>query len=274
MTTPRGPLARVWGTGVGRILMQAISNGSYSYLMRRVDDDVLFLNWSYEEDPPMGLPLDPADEPDRYPIQLYYATATQATDLAGQQVLEAGCGRGGGASYLTRTLRPASYVGLDISATGVEFCRRRHQVPGLEFVAGNAEDLPFPAESFDAVINIESSQCYAHFDRFLHEVARVLRPGGVLLYADVRRCAECARWEAALHTAPGLLVVSWREANAEVLRGMEANTARWQTVADQLAPRFLRPLIRQAVPGRGSSYWRTLNHRKASYRFYCLAKAT
>jgi hypothetical protein len=33
-------------------------------------DDVQFLNWGYEEDPPLGLPLDASDEPNRRKIFL------------------------------------------------------------------------------------------------------------------------------------------------------------------------------------------------------------
>ena len=93
-------------------------------------DDVVFLNWGYEEDPPLGLPLDESDEPNRYSIQLYHQTATQ-TDISGKKVLECSSGHGGGASYLTRTLKPASYTGLDFNAAGVEFCKERHNLPGV-----------------------------------------------------------------------------------------------------------------------------------------------
>src|ERR1700748_881050 len=58
----------------------------YPLMTKRLhnQDDVQFLNWGYEEDPPLGLPLDPADEPNRYSIQLYHQTATQdGVDLAG-----------------------------------------------------------------------------------------------------------------------------------------------------------------------------------------------
>ncbi len=207
----------------------------YPYLTGRVGDDVVFLNYGYEEDPPLGLALDAADEPERYPIQLYHVTATQAGGLAGKSVLEVGCGHGGGASFLTRTMDPASYVGLDANAAGVAFCRRRHQVSRLEFVHGNAENLPFPAESFDAVINVESAHCYPHFDRFLAEVARVLRPGGALLYADVRQRLDwVSRAEPALNSAPGLPVVSWRPIDAEVLRGMTLNSQPHARVDEEL----------------------------------------
>jgi ubiquinone/menaquinone biosynthesis C-methylase UbiE len=256
-----------------RKLMQAFHQRFYSRLTRRAGDDVLFMNWSYEQDPPMALPLDAANEPNRYPIQLYHATATQADGLAGMRVLEVGCGRGGGASYLTRALNPESYVGLDLNAAGIEFCRRRHHLPGLGFVQGNAEDLPFPGESFDAVINVESSHCYPHFDRFLDEVGRVLRPDGMFLYADVRRQSECAQWEAALADARGLRVVSRRDINAEVLRGMELNSAQMEAVMEALAPRFLRRQARKGAPARGSVIYQNLESGYVSYRMYCLTKA-
>ncbi len=83
---------------------------------------------------------------------------------------EVSCGHGGGASYLTRTLRPASYTGLDLNEAGIAFCRTRHHVPGLDFVQGDAENLPFDAQSFDAVINIEAAHLYPQFRRFLAEV--------------------------------------------------------------------------------------------------------
>ena len=177
-------------------------------------DDVVFLNIGYEEDPPMALPLAESDEPNRFHIQLYHRIATQA-DLSGKRVLEVGCGHGGGASYLMRTLRPASYTGLDLNRAGIAFCRKRHNLLGVDFVHGDAEKLPFPDQSFDAVINVESSAAYPHFSRFLAEVARVLRPGGHFLYADLRPRDSIAEWEAALAGAP-MRMLSHEDINAQV----------------------------------------------------------
>lgn len=264
---------RAFATRPMRTLSNEAQKLFFSYLTRRVGDDVLFMNWSYEEDPPLALPLDTVDEPNRYPIQLYHCTAIQAGGLAGKRVLEVGCGRGGGASYLTRALGPASYVGLDLNKAGIEFCRRRHHLPGLEFVHGDAEDLPFPSESFDALINIESSHCYPHFDRFLNEVARVLRPGGSFLYADMRPRFECAQWEAALADAQGLRLVSMRDINAEVLRGMVLNSSQMEMVMESLVPRFLRRQARKGAPARGSVIHQSMESGRLSYRMYCIARA-
>jgi len=242
----------------------------YGYLSRHAADDVIFLNCAYEEDPPMAIPLEPADEPYRHSIQLYHATATQNGSLTDKQILEVGCGHGGGASYLTRTFKPASYTGLDLNSAGIEFCRHRHQLPGLDFVQGHAENLPFAPESFDAVINVESSHCYPHFDRFLSEVKRVLRPGGTFLYTDVRQSFQYDQWEAELNGS-GMRIESEREISAEVLRGMELNTPAWETVWDRYAPRLVRPVSH--APIKGETLYRDIESGNQSYRMYCLTKA-
>src|SRR3954469_8967229 len=137
-------------------LSQKCQKYIYTTVTRRLGtDEILFLNWGYEEDPPMDAPLSASDEPNRYCIQLYHRTATQ-TDLSGKKVLEVSCGHGGGGAYLVETLHPAAYTGLDFNPDGIAFAQRRHHLPGLDFVHGDAEDLPFPDESFDAVLNVEA----------------------------------------------------------------------------------------------------------------------
>ncbi|MGB8390298.1 phthiotriol/phenolphthiotriol dimycocerosates methyltransferase [Mycobacterium sp.] len=233
--------------------------------------DVVFLNFGYEEDPPMSLPLAASDEPNRACIQLYHRTATQV-DLSGKRVQEVGCGHGGGASYLVRTLHPASYTGLDLNQAAIAFCRKRHNLPGLDFVQGNAENLPFPDQSFDAVINIESAANYPHFRRFLAEVARVLRPGGHFLSADVRGQELVADWEAALADTP-MRQLSRRVINAEVLRGTEKNSQQWLDLIDRLVPVFLRRVARKTGGALISKSYGKFQSGEESYRMYSFSKA-
>jgi ubiquinone/menaquinone biosynthesis C-methylase UbiE len=232
----------------------------YPFITRISGDDLVFINWGYEEDPPMALPLEGSDEPNRFPIQLYHRTATQV-DLKGKKVLEVSCGHGGGASYLVRTLGPASYTGLDLNSAGVDSCRKRHQLPGLDFVQGNAENLPFPDQSFDAVINIEASHCYPQFPRFLAEVARVLRPGGHFLYADVRVDGGVAKWNEELGDAP-MRLMSERVINEEVARAVAKNVPQLLKVLSRVSPAFLVDYMYGSI-GRG------LSNGKISYRMNC-----
>ena len=122
-------------------------------------------------------------------------------------------------------MRPSSYTGLDFNPDGIAFAQRRHNLAGLEFVHGDAEKLPFPDESFDAVLNVEASHAYPHFERFLSEMVRVLRPGGHFLYTDFRDRDEFSAWEAALAGMP-MRMVSEQVINPEVLRGMDNNSPR------------------------------------------------
>ncbi|MGA9489243.1 MAG: class I SAM-dependent methyltransferase [Mycobacterium sp.] len=243
----------------------------YRFLSRLlIKDDVLFLNYGYDEDPPMDLPLAASDESDRFAIQLYHRTATQV-DLAGKEVLEVSCGHGGGASYLMRTQRPSSYTGLDLNTVGIEFCRKRHNLPGLDFVQGNAESLPFPDRSFNVVINVEAAINYQNVPRFFAEAERVLRAGGHFLYADIRYADEIAGWEAEVANIP-MRLVSEQVINAEVMRGLEKNRLVGQITRRLPKVAFLHGIANDYAGGRGSLIYRRLQTGEASYRLFCFAK--
>ena len=148
----------------------------YPYFTRKVKSQGIdFLNYAFETDPRLQIPLEVSDEPNRPNIQLYHHIASYA-DFKNKRVLEVSCGHGGGASYLTRYLKPAEYVAMDLNPAAIEYCRGRHAVTGLKFMQGDAMNLPFAAESFDIVINVEASHCYPDFSQFLKEVVRVLKP--------------------------------------------------------------------------------------------------
>jgi len=243
----------------------------YAFITRRVRGaEVLFLNYAFQEEPPRLLSLEPADESNRACIQLYHHVGSLAV-LRDKTVLEVSCGHGGGASYLARTFGPRSYTGLDLNAAGIEFCRRRHVLDKVDFVRGDAEALPFPEESFEVVINVEASHCYASFPRFLAEVARVLRPGGHFLYADFRFAENRAAWEQAIG-ASTLQLKAQREIGAEVLRGMKQNSAHSQLLITRHLPKFLHGLATDFAGIEGSRVFRALQSGELTYRSYCFQK--
>jgi len=262
-------LERLFAIGAIR---KAIWQLWYPFLTRRLrGEEVLFLNYAFETDPPVGLSLTAEDEPNRACIQLYHHVATQV-DLMGKEVLEVSCGHGGGASWITRTLKPESYRALDLNPTGIAFCQRRHQVPGLTFIQGDAQRLPFADGSLDAVINVEASHCYPDFPGFLNEVARVLRPGGHFLYEDFRFRDDLAEWESAIAAAP-LRIVKTRDIREEVLRGMDANAVRSEALICQRLPGFLHSLGRDFAGLPGSRVYEALKAGELLYRSWCLQKA-
>ncbi|MEX1365765.1 MAG: class I SAM-dependent methyltransferase [Nannocystaceae bacterium] len=103
------------------------------------------------------------------------------------RVLEVACGTGRTASQLLRALPDASYTGLDLSPYYVEHARG--VVPegaDASFVAGNAESLPFPDGSFDAVFSVYLFHELPRNARrnVWAQMRRVLRPGGCLVIED------------------------------------------------------------------------------------------
>ncbi len=243
----------------------------YPLLTRRLrGEEILFLNYAYEEEPPMGIPLAPQDEINRACIQLYHHVAAQV-ELRGKNILEVSCGHGGGASYLTRAFQPQSYTALDLNPAGIRFCKQRHQIDGLIFLQGDAEKMPFEPDTFDAVINVEASHCYPDFPRFLAEIARVLRPGGHFLYADFRFSDGLAAWEKAILSAP-LQMLRTRNINVEVLRGMNVNSDRSLDLVARRLPKFLHPLGRDFAGVKGSRIYQALLSGGLSYRSYCFQK--
>ena len=244
----------------------------YPFLTRRLRaEEIIFLNYAFETDPPLAIPLEPADEANRACIQLYHHVATQV-NFSGKNVLEVSCGHGGGASYLTKTLSPAKFTGLDLNHKGIKFCQQRHLQPGLNFVQGDAGYLPFPDAAFDTVINVEASHCYPDFSRFLVEVARVLKPGGYFLYADFRFSDGISEWEKAMESAP-LRIKQGRDISREVLRGMEMNSAKSTELIVRKLPKLFHNLGRDFAGVNGSRIYHALESNQLTYRSYCFQKS-
>ncbi|MGB3177124.1 MAG: class I SAM-dependent methyltransferase [Albidovulum sp.] len=193
--------------------------------------DLRFMNYGFAADdlaPPVS--LRPEDKAEHYCSQLYHAVASQV-DLSGAQVLDVGSGRGGGASYVHRYLRPKRTVGCDFAHSAIKFCENTYShIPGLEFREGNAMALPFADSSFDVVLNVESSHCYPDRPAFLREVFRVLRPGGHFLYTDftppqIDPIASDAGIRVDL-TTTGFLAIDGVDITQNIVRGLDRDSAR------------------------------------------------
>jgi len=103
-------------------------------------------------------------------------------DLAGKDAVELGCGTAYVSAWLAR--RGARPVGIDLSSEQLATARRLQREHSLTFplIEGNAEDLPFPDESFDLAISEYGACLWADPYRWVPEAARVLRPGGRLVF--------------------------------------------------------------------------------------------
>jgi SAM-dependent methyltransferase len=103
-------------------------------------------------------------------------------DLGGRDVIELGCGTAYVSAWLAR--RGARPVGIDNSPRQLETARRLQREHGLDFPLhlGNAERTPFADASFDIAISEYGAAIWCDPYIWIPEAARLLRPGGELIF--------------------------------------------------------------------------------------------
>ena len=228
----------------------------YEYLAKFYQrKDWLFMNYGYasldgQSDKPT---LDVTDESNRFSIQLYHHVS-HSIGLNNLSVLEVGCGRGGGADYIKRYLKPAKMVGIDFSTHVINFCKQRYNVSGLSFQIGDAESLPFENDSFDVVINVESSYCYSSFDKFLYEVTRVLNVNGYLLFADFRSKEKLAALRQSLYKS-NLTLISETDITQNILEALgQENERKTALIKETIHKPFVKTFLEFAGTKDSNTY--------------------
>ena len=268
-------LDKVWTTlsGISPRFKRLIWRNWYQFLANRNQrEDWAFMNYGYTPlDPQEKKPaLEDTDEPDRSCIQLYHHVA-DAVDLHQLDVLEVGSGRGGGSHYIKRYLKPRTMVGVDFSERAVEFCNKNYSVDGLSFVTGDAERLPFKNDSFDAVVNVESSHCYGSVDSFLTQVRRVLRPDGHFLYADLRGKGMIDTLRRQLHRS-GMRLVRETNITHNVVEALKLDHDRRMTLIRESGHRVLSKLLQQFAGVKGSKMFEGFRTGSLKYLSFVLQK--
>ena len=139
-------------------------------------------------------------------------------DVAGMETIELGCGTAYFSGWLARAgARP---VGVDASARQLSLARALQEEHGLEFplVHADAEQVPYPDGTFDLALSEYGAGSWCDPHRWLPEAARLLRPGGWLLFLTVSPILTSA--------ATGRLGQGRRPAAPAVLRDVRDRDAR------------------------------------------------
>jgi O-methyltransferase len=170
----------------------------------------------------------PEDISDKYHFQLYYHLASKI-DLKGKRILEVGCGRGGGCYYLMKYLQPEKCYGIDISQENIKWAKKNYIINGLIFLQGNAESLPFQSQTFDVVVNIESSHLYPNREKFYEDVLRVLHPNGYFLYADICESKQMSNLKEQLNQV-GFRIIFFKDITKNVAESLRLGNDRRKAI--------------------------------------------
>ena len=234
---------------------------------------IRFMNYGYidEELTKSPINLDEEDAVERFSVNNYHQTVREV-NLEGKNVLEVGCGRGGGADYISRYMKPKTYIGLDLNHKVVKACNKTFDNPGLSFVQGCADDLPFEDEEFDAVVNVESSRCYPDVLGFLHEVYRVLKPGGHLLFSDMRYKEDFPTLKKQFSEAHFKIIVE-KDILPNVVQSLEKDNKRKQEwIKEKAGAKFLYKTYEEFAGTVGSQRYQLFKDGKMGYWHFVLQK--
>lgn len=100
--------------------------------------------------------------------------------IKGKRVLDAACGEGYG-TRLIYDWGAASVVGVDISEAAVLTAEKNFGNPHVEYLVHDVEELPFPDNSFDVVVSLETVEHLNDPVKFLKEMRRVLKENGTAI---------------------------------------------------------------------------------------------
>ncbi|MFD2110717.1 SAM-dependent methyltransferase [Thiorhodococcus fuscus] len=113
---------------------------------------------------------------------------------AESRVLDLGSGYGGAARYLAKTFG-CNVTALNLSERENARNREMSQEQGVdhltEVVEGSFESVPAPDASFDLVWSQDAILHSGERDQVIREAARVLRPGGALIFTDPMQTDDC-----------------------------------------------------------------------------------
>ena len=139
-------------------------------------------------------------------------------DVAGKDVIELGCGTAYFSAWLAR--RGARPVGVDVTPAQLETARLMQRETGIEFplLEANAEEVPLPDESFDVALSEYGASIWCDPYKWIPEAARLLRPGGELVFLRNSTlsvlCASLDGWHEALQRPQrGLHRIDWEDEN-------------------------------------------------------------
>jgi ubiquinone/menaquinone biosynthesis C-methylase UbiE len=114
-------------------------------------------------------------------LNRYYFLVNQI-ELSGKKVLDIASGEGYGSNILARYAEKV--IGVDISLEAIEHAKNKYLLNNLEFIQGDATDIPLPSQSIDVAVSFETIEHIENHNKMMEEIKRILKPAGILIISS------------------------------------------------------------------------------------------
>ena len=118
-------------------------------------------------------------------IEHYHRYLFARSFCHGLDVLDVASGEGYGAAQIAQVARRVT--GVDYAQAAVDGASASFPRDNLRFMQGDARSLPLGDASFDIAVSFETIEHFDHQEKFLAEIARVLKPGGLVIISTPDR---------------------------------------------------------------------------------------
>lgn len=111
-----------------------------------------------------------------------YLKLLENIDTNNKNILDVGCGRGGGVALYKKYFNFKDVSGCDITDANIDYAKSKHK--NINFKVANAENLTYDKHSFDIITNVESMSLYINQTKFLKNIVKLLKPNGLFICTD------------------------------------------------------------------------------------------
>lgn len=128
----------------------------------------------------------------KYPKEAYSYAIDELRREKVSNLLDIGCGTGEAIKMIHEQLPELKMQGIDLSEEMIKAAKEK-KIPEAEFTIGDAEDLPFKENSFDAVTCMVSFNHYPNPEKAASEAYRVCKKGGRYILTELYTKSQSKR---------------------------------------------------------------------------------
>lgn len=134
-------------------------------------------------------------------------------DLISKNILDVGCGSGYSTELLIKEFTPFKIVAFDFMQEQINLAKRRSLK--ADFFIGDITKIGLPSNTFDAAFIFGVIHHVAEWEKALHEVGRVLKPGGIVLMEEPNKTG-LSHFDHLGFVHPEEAMFSWSEFENEI----------------------------------------------------------